>query len=97
MSEYFKNLSKTAKRRYEEKLKDIGIENVEKGDPFLISSEWVDDVSNWPAVEFGQNICVLDRFAWFIHPRDNESLQFPRSISAIFQRLGENMLPTGGQ
>ena len=31
MSEYFKNLSKTAKRRYEEKLKDIGIENVEKG------------------------------------------------------------------
>ena len=30
------------------------------------------------------NICVLDRFAWFIHPRDNESLQFPRSISAIF-------------
>ena len=74
MSEYFKNLSKTAK-----------------------SSEWVDDVSNWPVVEFGQNICVLDRFAWFIHPRDNESLQFPRSISAIFQRLGENMLPTGGQ
>ena len=52
MSEYFKNLSKTAKRRYEEKLKDIGIENVEKG--FLISSEWIDDVSNWPAVEFGQ-------------------------------------------
>ena len=43
------------------------------------------------------NICVLDRFAWFIHPRDNESLQFPRSISAIFQRLGGNMLPTGGQ
>ena len=31
MSEYFKNLSKTAKRRYEEILKDIGIENVEKG------------------------------------------------------------------
>ena len=29
MSEYFKNLSKTAKRRYEEKLKDIGVENVE--------------------------------------------------------------------
>ena len=29
MSEYFKNFSKTAKRRYEEKLKDIGIENVE--------------------------------------------------------------------
>ena len=43
------------------------------------------------------NICVLDRFASFIHPKDNESLQFPRSISAIFQRLGENMLPTGGQ
>ena len=85
-------------------------------------------------------LCVLDRFEWFIHPRDNESLQFPRShwllnnknckkkniiyiyihmyiyvddifffynfccsaasarsISAIFQRLGENMLPTGGQ
>ena len=36
-------------------------------------------------------ICVLDRFAWFIHPRDNESLQFPRSISAIFQRLGEQV------
>ena len=33
MSEYFKNLSKIAKRRYEEKLKDIGIENVEKGWP----------------------------------------------------------------
>ena len=47
-----KNLSKTAKRRYEKK--DIGVENVEKGDPFLISSEWVDDVSKWPEVEFGQ-------------------------------------------
>ena len=31
--EYLENLSKTAKRRYEEKLKDIGIENVEKGWP----------------------------------------------------------------
>ena len=36
MSEYFKNLSKTVKRRYEEKIKEIGVENVEKGDPFLI-------------------------------------------------------------
>ena len=54
MSEYFKNLSKTAKRRYEEEIKDIGVENVEKGDPFLISSEWADDVSKWPEVEFGQ-------------------------------------------
>ena len=49
-----KNLSKAAKRRYEEKLNAIGVENVEKGDPFLISSEWVDDVSKWPEVEFGQ-------------------------------------------
>ena len=69
MSEYFKNLSKT-------------------GDPFLISSEWVNDVSKWPEVEFGQigltNLCVRDRFAWSIHPRYNESLEFPRSISAIF-------------
>ena len=30
------------------------------------------------------NLCVSDRFAWSIHPRDNESLQFPQSISAIF-------------
>ena len=30
------------------------------------------------------NLCVRDRFAWSIHPRYNESLQFPRSISAIF-------------
>ena len=36
MSEYFKNLSKTAKRRYGEKNKDIGVENVENGDPFLV-------------------------------------------------------------
>ena len=36
MSEYFKNLLKTAKRRYEEKIKDIGVENVENGDPFLV-------------------------------------------------------------
>ena len=27
------------------KIKDIGVEKVEKGDPFLISSEWADDVS----------------------------------------------------
>ena len=61
MSEYFKNLSKTAKRRYEEKNKDIGVENVEKGDPFLISSEWVDDDSKWPEVEFGQiYVYVID-------------------------------------
>ena len=37
-----KNLSKTAKRRYEEKLYDIRVENVEKGGPSLVSSEWVD-------------------------------------------------------
>ena len=80
MSEYFKNLSKTAKGRYEEKIKDIGDENVENGDPFLISSEWFDDVSKWQEVEFGQ----IYVFAWSIHPRDNESLQFPRCISAIF-------------
>ena len=61
MSEYFKNLSKTTKRRYEEKIKDIGVENVEKGDPFLISSEWVDDVLKWPEVEFGQiYVYVID-------------------------------------
>ena len=61
MSEYFKNLSKTAKRRYEEKIKDIGVGNVEKGDPFLISSEWVGDVSKWPEVEFGQiYVYVID-------------------------------------
>ena len=61
MSEYFKNLSKTAKRLYEEKIKDIGIENVEKCDPFLISSECVDDVSKWPEVEFGQiYVYVID-------------------------------------
>ena len=30
------------------------------------------------------NLCVRDRFAWSIHPRDSESLQFPLSISAIF-------------
>ena len=61
MSEYFKNLSKTAKRRYEAKNKDIDVENLEKGDPFLISSEWVDDVSKWPEVEFGQiYVYVID-------------------------------------
>ena len=60
MSEYFKNLSKTAKRRYEEKNKDIGVESVEKGDPFLISTVPSKHISN-------------------------------------FLRLGENMLPTGGQ
>ena len=49
-----KNLSKTTKRPYEEKLNDIGVEGVEKSDPFLVSSQWVDDVSNWPEVEFGQ-------------------------------------------
>ena len=49
-----KSFSKTAKRRCEEKRNAIGVENVEKGDPFLISSEWVDDVSKWPEVEFGQ-------------------------------------------
>ena len=54
MSDYFKTLSKTAKRRYEEKLNDIGVENVEKDDPFLSCKEWVDDVSKWPELEFGQ-------------------------------------------
>ena len=28
-----------------------------------------------------KNMC---RFGWSIHPKDNESLQFPGSISAIF-------------
>ena len=38
-----------------------GVENVEKGDPFLISSECVDDVSKWPEVEFGQiYVYVID-------------------------------------
>ena len=96
MSEYFKNLSKTTKRRYEEKIKDIGVENVEKGDPFLISSEWVDDFSKWPEVEFGQiYVYVID----LPGPYTRETMKAYSSFEAYqqFSMAGENMLPTRGQ
>ena len=82
MSNYFKNLSKAAKRRYEEKLNDIRLENIEKSDPFLTSDEWIDDVRKWPEVDFGQiYVYLIDSPG----PYTRESMKAYRSLDAYQQ------------
>lgn len=84
MSDYFKKLSKTAKRRYEEKLNDIGLGNVEENDPFLAStsSQWVDDITKWPEVEFGQiYVYLIDSPG----PYTRENMKAYRSLDAYEQ------------
>ena len=51
MSDYLKNLSESAKERYLQKLKLIGLK--EQEDPYAISEKFVDDMTLWPPVEYG--------------------------------------------
>ena len=82
MSEYFKKLPKNAKRLYEEKLIAIGLDDVEKYDPFLNSMDWKDDVSKWPEVEFGQiYVYLIDSPG----PYTRENMKAYRSLEAYQQ------------
>ena len=57
MSDYYKKLDSIAKTRYLEKLKLLGLD--EKDDPYdpINSHNVVDDMTRWPAVEYGNIFC----------------------------------------
>ena len=57
MSDYYKKLDSIAKTRYLEKLKLLGLD--EKDDPYdpINSHNFVDDMTRWPAVEYGHIFC----------------------------------------
>lgn len=88
MSEYVKTLSAPIRERYYEKLKYVGLEDPAKDDPYLTdeksksvvqSSTWIDDVSQWPSVEFG------DIYTYFVNtpgPYTRDTMQAYRSLDA---------------
>lgn len=51
MSEYLRTLQGLAKARYIEKLRLVGLEECD--DPYSESSKFTDDLTLWPAVEYG--------------------------------------------
>ena len=51
MSEYLQTLQGPAKARYIEKLRLVGLEECD--DPYSESSKFTDDLTLWPAVEYG--------------------------------------------
>ncbi len=56
--QYLKSLDTESQRRYKEKL---FIEGVEIEDPYVLSG-WVDDITKWPSVEFGDIYTYLIEF-----------------------------------
>ena len=83
MVEYCKSLSGSDLRRYLDKLKILQEENSAESclDPFEIADKrWLDDVSRWPPVEFGQ---IYAWHSWTIHQRKDESLQESRGIQLL--------------
>jgi len=82
MSEYYKQLSKEAKRRYDDKLLQLGVENLDKFDPFIDSDDWIDDITQWPDLQFGQI------YAYLIDtpgPYTRENLKCYKSLEAYNQ------------
>ena len=57
MSEYYKSLPLVAKHRYLAKLKVVGLK--EEGDPYANGSRFLDDMTHWPPVEYGNIFCYF--------------------------------------
>ena len=57
MSDYYKKLDSIAKTRYLEKLKLLGLDEMD--DPYdpVNSHNFVDDMIRWPPVEYGNIFC----------------------------------------
>ena len=54
---YWNSLSGADLQRYSEKLKVLhgGYDDVDSLDPFQMpSDDWIDNISRWPSVEFGE-------------------------------------------
>ena len=50
--EYLSNLRNAEKSRYEYKQHQIGLTKLD--DPLLNGEGWVDDVTSWPKLQYGQ-------------------------------------------
>ena len=59
MSDYFRELDSLARKRYIDKLMLLGL--TEKDDPYLLkdSTRFVDDLTKWPPVEYGNIFCYF--------------------------------------
>lgn len=59
MSEYFQALDIVAKKRYEDKLRLVGLDN--DSDPYLLwkGDQFKDDMRSWPPVEYGHIFCYF--------------------------------------
>lgn len=58
MSEYYASLPADIKKTYYTKITSISGKD-EEFDPFTNNGKWIDDVTKWPEVEFGQIYCYL--------------------------------------
>lgn len=78
MSLYYQTLPPACQQQYREKLSKLGINKL-CNDPFVQGESWVDSVSKWPDVEFGEIYCYLvdspGQFTW-------ETLKAYRSLEA---------------
>ena len=53
-SDYYSSLQNVEKSRYKEKVEEISKQSFSNGvDPYQIKDGWVDDISLWPPVEYG--------------------------------------------
>jgi hypothetical protein len=78
MSDYYKNLPLACQEQYKEKLCRLGVQKLCL-DPFVNDDCWVDCVSKWPDVEFGEIYCYLiDNHGQFTR----ETLKAYRSLEA---------------
>ena len=59
MSDNYLSLPEGIQKQYSDKLRRLGL-NVTECDPFSANKKWIDDVSKWPNVEFGQIYCCLN-------------------------------------
>ena len=58
MSHYFDKLDADVKKRYCSKLVSVGLNNIEKEDPFLWHSDrYTDDFTSWPNLNFAHIYC----------------------------------------
>ena len=57
MSLYYKCMPPVAKARYFEKLRMLGL--AEDDDPYANEARFVDDLSEWPPIEYGNIFCYF--------------------------------------
>jgi len=78
MSNYYLSLDEHEKQRYLAKLRSLGL--TDNDDPFVEGADWVDEVREWPSLEFGAiYVYLIDTPG----PFTREKLHAYRSLDAF--------------